>query len=157
MNELPENSVKAFIHVRRGDYTDWSIMGVRDASLPLEYYKQRMLSLCKLYSDITFIVLGDDLGFIEENFGFIDNVVISRESAAVDLAIMGLCDVAVLSNSTLSWWGVKLSRKNIDIFAPKYWLGWKSNKWYPIGIQIDGANYVDLKCISGCRGYFDKA
>ncbi len=43
---------------------------------------------------------------------------------------MTLCNGAILSPSSFGWWGSYLMINKDVVFAPKYWLGWKSNKDY---------------------------
>ena len=37
LKDIPTNSEKIFVHVRRGDYLDWSVLGKLNPSLPSSY------------------------------------------------------------------------------------------------------------------------
>jgi hypothetical protein len=43
-------------------------------------------------------------------------------------------DKLIISNSSFAWWGTYLNKKNAEVFAPRYWLGFKIRKEYPVGI-----------------------
>lgn len=143
--DIPKDHRAIFIHVRRGDYLTWNILGVDNPTLPLSYYKETLSIIRKEIDSPYFIFLSDDPDFIEKEFFDIQNKKISRNSVAVDLAIMTLCEGAILSNSTLSWWGACLMHNKKAIYAPEYWLGWQSNNWYPHGIKTDFIHYIKIK------------
>ena len=133
-----------FVHIRRGDYLDWSVLGKKDPTLPVEYYKKRIDYFLDKLNNPFFIFLSNDASFVENEFGYLKNKKISKNSVGVDLAVMSLCEYAIVSNSTLSWWGAYLMKKRKIVFAPKYWLGWKSGVWFPKGIELDFFNYKEI-------------
>ncbi len=54
------------------------------------------------------------------------------------MAIMSLCNHAILSASSFSWWGAALmSTPQKFVIGPQYWLGFKSNEWFPDSIKND--------------------
>jgi hypothetical protein len=77
-------------------------------------------------SDAYFIFLSDEPEFIEKEFEYLENKIISRNSYEVDFAIMTLCNGAILSPSSFGWWGSYLMKNRDVVFAPKYWLGFRS-------------------------------
>ncbi len=132
-----------FVHIRRGDYLDWSILGKKDPSLSVEYYKKQIDYFLVKLNNPFFIFLSNDDSFVENKFGYLKNKKISKNSVGVDIAIMSLCEYAIVSNSTLSWWGANLMKKRQIVFAPKYWLGWKSGVWFPNGIELSFVNFIE--------------
>jgi hypothetical protein len=92
-----------------------------------------------------FVFLSNDSEYIEKEFSYIKNKKISKNSVGVDIAIMRNCENAIVSNSTLSWWGINLITTRNKVIAPKYWLGWQSKVWYPKGIELDFVEYIDVK------------
>jgi hypothetical protein len=76
----------------------------------------------------------DDVDYVEKNYSWVKNSTVSRNNMYVDFALMTLCDGGIMSNSSYSWWGAYLSKGRSNTVAPKYWLGFKSRKEYPLGI-----------------------
>ena len=145
LDTLPKDMQKVFVHIRRGDYLEWSILDKKNPSLPLSYYKVAIEQLESKLDNLFFIFLSDDSKYIEQEFRYIENKKISKNTVGVDIAIMASCKNAVVSNSTLSWWGVNLMKNRNKIIAPKYWLGWQSKIWYPVGIELDRVEYMDIE------------
>jgi hypothetical protein len=128
---------KVVIHIRRTDYVDLNM------SLPITYYKKAIEAIDS--TDIQYIFISDDPSFIEEEFSYIPNKYISVNDEIIDLQFLINADVCILSNSSFSWWGAWLnSNKNKQVYAPKYWLGYKEAKEFPAGIS-DHINFNWIK------------
>ena len=97
------------------------------------------------YGSILFIVITDDIDYCAKVFSDFDDVVLSENSYEVDFAIMSFCKGGILSASTFSWWGAFYSKMfnqdNLLYVAPRYWIGHRSKKWHPEGIQTDWLTY----------------
>jgi hypothetical protein len=63
----------------------------------------------------------------------------------VDFAIITLCEYGIMSNSSYSWWAAYLMKNRKKVFSPKYWLGWKSEQVYPLGITPSFADVVEVE------------
>lgn len=142
LKAIPADSTKVFVHIRRGDYLTWNILGDVDPSLPHEYYEKLIALIAKENPNATFIFLSNDVPFVEKEFAGIPKKIISRNDVATDFAIMSFCDIGILSNSTLSWWGGYNMKNGSTAYAPQYWLGWKREMWYPRGIETDKFKYI---------------
>lgn len=142
---LPAGTPKVSVHVRRTDYHGLSILGELDPTLPLSYYSQLLRHFQATFSHPTFIFLSDDTEWVERTFSSVTDRLVSRNEAGVDLALMTLCDGAILSNSSLSWWGAFLMRPGSPRFCPRFWLGWKSRVWHPEGIEPSFAVAVEVQ------------
>jgi len=57
---------------------------------------------------------------------------------------MTLCNGAILSPSSFGWWGSYLMKNRDVVFAPKYWLGWKSKIDCPKNIVTNFMKVVDV-------------
>lgn len=143
LNIVPKNAYKVFVHIRRGDYCAFEILG-NNCLLPIEYYKNLINWFVENRKNVFFIFSGDDYKFIEENFNKINNFFILKNNhPATDLYIASTCSGAILSASSFSWWAGYLMNNKDIIFAPKYWLGFKSkievhkNSFPSFGIPID--------------------
>jgi hypothetical protein len=135
---------KIFVHVRRGDYLTCDFHGLGDVTLPVSYYLKQVDWFKKNVSNPFFVFLTNDASYVDANFSDVGPKIISNGSLYVDLAIMTLCDGAILSNSSFSWWGAYFMQKRTKVFAPRYWLGFKKKIEIPTGIFPAFAEAVDV-------------
>jgi hypothetical protein len=145
MNGLATGTQPVFVHVRRTDYLTYLVFDKMDPTLPLSYYNKTIRWFMHNMTAPMFIFVGDDLDYVQKNFQWVREKVISHNDPVTDLAVMTCCRGAILSNSTLAWWGAKLIEKPVKVFAPKFWLGWKSSRWYPEGIQPAFADCIEIR------------
>ena len=128
----------AFLHVRRGDN-----VGRPDFyPIPTTDYYRYVVE--KYFPTEPIIVIsddpkwcqdqeyfGDDRFFVNESVDYYDHQTLEgdgkmKQSAIpyVDLCLMSLCTDAIISNSTLSWWGAWLQKsKDHKVIAPHPWFG----------------------------------
>ncbi|WP_319960691.1 alpha-1,2-fucosyltransferase [Methylomonas defluvii] len=125
LSDIPLEYCRVFIHVRRGDYLNEKFMGERGIDLPNSYFFYAIKLIKSKVKNPFFIFLTDDPSYVERSFKEINSKIISKNSAAVDLAIMSLCDSGIISNSSFSWWGSALMKDKHVVVVPKYWYGWK--------------------------------
>lgn len=126
LTDIPDQTYKVFIHIRRGDYKNFFIYG-QSTLLPLSYFKNQIEWFLLNRSNCFFIFLSDDSELIEKEFSYLSNKIISISNHyGTDLAIMTKCQSAILSPSSFSWWGAYLMKKRDIVFAPEYWLGFNS-------------------------------
>ena len=131
LETISEETNKVFIHIRRGDYKDFTIYG-RSTLLPIAYYKTQIQWFLENRKNCFFIFLSDEPDFIENEFEYLKNKLVSvNNHFGTDLAIMTLCNSAILSPSSFGWWGSYLMKDRDVVFAPKYWVGFNSNQNYP--------------------------
>lgn len=140
----PKDATKIFVHIRRGDYLNISCLGIQGINLPISYYWDSINFFIKKYSNPYFFFISDDPKFAEETFKHIKNKYISTNNLYVDFAIMTLCDSAIISNSSFSWWGAYLMNTRNIVFAPKYWMGFKSKVEFPKGIETKEYRFVSI-------------
>ncbi|MDH5560819.1 MAG: alpha-1,2-fucosyltransferase [Deltaproteobacteria bacterium] len=130
---VPKNSHKIFVHIRRGDYKSYKVYG-QSALLPMNYYKNQIEWFIQNKKNPFFIFLSDEPDFIEEEFRYCENKIIScNNHSGTDMAIMTKCNSAILSPSSFGWWGSYLMKERDTVVAPKYWLGFNSEIEYPAG------------------------
>jgi len=117
-----EKFVRVVIHVRRGDRAspDYVQGGW---SLPTKnYFRRSMTYFTDCLERVQFVVLSDDTAWCRQHIHATNIVYSSGHSPIVDLAIASLCDHAITTIGTYSWWvawfanGVTITQKNI---APK--------------------------------------
>lgn len=142
---IPKNYQKVFIHVRRGDYIHFSVLGKMGVALPITYYRSRIKWYQENIENPFFVFLTDDPEFVEYCFENVHNKAISRNSMFVDFAIITLCEYGIMSNSSFSWWAAYMMKSRKKVFSPKYWLGWKSEVEYHKGITPSFAEVVEVE------------
>jgi hypothetical protein len=123
------NKYKVFVHIRRGDYKEYKVYG-KSTLLPMEYFHKQIKWFIENRQNVKFVFLSDEPSFIEKEFMYLDNKIISNNSFEVDFAIMTLCNGAILSPSSFGWWGSYLMQDRDVVFAPKYWLGFYTKEEY---------------------------
>lgn len=134
------------VHIRLGDYAQWTVLGKPGVSLPRQFYKFAMAQIAKKIDNPVFVIFSDDkeaarnfIGGEYETFDF------NGGSPIIDLAGISICSHAIISASTFSWWGAFLiSSENKIVLAPKYWAGYKSSVWYPSNIQTKYFKYIEV-------------
>lgn len=127
---IAKNRYKIFIHIRRGDYKNHTVYG-KGTLLPLNYYKDQIEWFIQNIEKPFFIFLSDEPEFVEQEFEYIKNKIISSKNHyGTDLAIMIQCKSAILSPSSFGWWGSYMMKEKDIVFAPKYWLGFNSKIEY---------------------------
>ena len=131
IKSIPNNYHKIFVHIRRNDYKNFTVYG-QSTLLPMSYYKDQIEWFIQNRKDCFFIFLSDDTNFLSGEFQYIENKMISSNNHfGTDLAIMAQCNSAILSASSFSWWGSYMMRERDTVFAPKFWLGFRSKIEYP--------------------------
>lgn len=134
------------IHVRRTDYVDWGSeeLGGKNMTLPVSYYTN-CLNLITDLDAYHVIVLSDDIEYTKEMFKEYTNFHYETNNEIVDFQIMIHADKLILSNSTYAWWAAFLNQnEKKSIYAPKYWLGFKINSEYPLGIMSERFEWIDV-------------
>jgi hypothetical protein len=136
-----------FVHIRRGDYLFWPSSKF-PACLKLTWYKRAMLKIKKNIYKPIFVIMSDDLLYIQKEFKETDSLIISNNKPAVDLAIMQMCSHGVLSPSTFAWWGgffsrsKKIDKNNLYFIAPKFWVGHRIKRGFPKNFYTNWISYL---------------
>lgn len=136
MKSINENGFKIFVHVRRGDYLFLKYKGIMGINLPVGYYIEAMNLIREKLGRVVFIILSDDQEFCKLAFKG-DDLIFANFSSVDDFAMMTKCDGGIMSNSSFSWWGARLIKKQIILISPKYWFGWKTGVQSHEGIELD--------------------
>jgi len=111
--------VRVVIHIRRRDRA--SPQHVRDGwPLPTaEYFRRSMSHFTDSLGRVQFVILSDDPAWCWEHINGTNIVYSSGHSPIEDMAIASLCDHAITTVGTYSWWaawfanGVTTTQKNI--------------------------------------------
>jgi len=113
-----QNVLKVVIHVRRGDLIN-KIRQKRGWAKPNPGYFNRSMDYYRAcHPRVLFVVLSNDIRWCRRNVVG-DRVVYSvGRSPLVDMAIASLCDHAIITMGTFSWWvawfagGITVTQKN---------------------------------------------
>ena len=117
-----QNSVS--VHIRRGDYIKPHVLEYHGV-LPMAYYTNAIMLLKSKFEKLNFYFFSDDIEFIKNNFGFIEEKVIVEGNIGncswKDMCLMKSCKHHIIANSSFSWWGAWLSETNGITYAPRNW------------------------------------
>lgn len=118
------------VHVRRGDYVSSRAAACFHGSLSLDYYARAIDNMCALVSSPSFFIFTDDVQWCKDqlrNERYETHHVSGEASttACEDLALMRSCKHHIIANSSFSWWGAWLARKDRSgphhVIAPRRW------------------------------------
>jgi hypothetical protein len=125
---------KVAVHIRLGDFRNYYICG-ENPILPFDYFHKKIRWFLENRENPFFIFLSDEPDKIKNEFSYLgDKMVISENPYQVDFLIITMCDAAIISTSSFSWWACYFMKKRDIVFAPKYWIGFKIKKEYPQGV-----------------------
>lgn len=129
-----DNKVLA-IHYRFGDYVEWGKdeLGGTNLTLPENYYRNA-LGLIPDLDKYLVVVVTDDIEICNSRTEHIKNKLVISDSEIMDFQILLHADKLIIANSSFSWWAAYLNKKNAEVYAPEYWLGFKVGSEYPNGI-----------------------
>jgi len=111
----------ASIHIRRGDYVMYPS---HHPVCPMDYYSESISELESKNPGISFLVFSDDLDWCRSNFKGDKFTVCDINNPYIEMCAMSLCDDNIIANSSFSWWGAWLNRKeDKTVIAPSKWFG----------------------------------
>ena len=136
------------IHIRLRDYKTFGpeYLDGPDMTLPFKYYH----SLIKKYFKPAIhqlVFLSDDIKNVSAEFQqYFPEAIFSNETAIIDFQIMMHAKVAVISHSSFAWWASWLN-PNSDkvILVPEYFLGFKVDQEFPIGMIPSNWTKINVK------------
>lgn len=137
------------LHIRRTDYKGFIVPGLQgdDFTLPVSYFHA---ALAKISNEKNWpvVFVSDDPDAIEGLFPEIKQKVISKNNEITDFLILQHAGKLVISNSTYSWWAAYLNKfAGKDIYAPKYFLGFKEQKEVPVSIYPSAWEQVEVNAL----------
>jgi len=112
------------IHVRRGDYLDLKDVYSECTAL---YYQKAIAFFEKQYKHSNFYIFSNDINWCKENLIFknsTSNFVVHNSglNSFEDIRLMNECKHNIIANSSFSWWGAFLNRReNKEVICPEFW------------------------------------
>lgn len=134
------------VHIRRTDYVDYGSdeLGGTNMCLPMSYYNN-CLDQIKNIDNYKIICISDDIAFAEANLSKRKNVTFESNEVIVDYQLMLNADILIIANSSFAWWAAYLNEKpNKIVYSPKYWIGFKVDKEYPLSITPPSFTPIDV-------------
>lgn len=133
------------VQVRLGDYRHERLkaFGGVEAVLPLGWYHRQ---LCQFNLDeYKVFIISNEPDTCQKEFDSLHrNIHIVREHFITEFLFLMHSDVCIISNSTFAWWGAYLNTKNnVNIIAPKYWMGYNAKQEFPKGIMNIDFNWME--------------
>jgi hypothetical protein len=121
----------AVVHVRRGDYVACGSprLGGMDLTMPARWFSTAAARLTGIERAI---VISDDVPWCRSYLDLPWPWQASGADVTVDLALLRGAKACILSPSSLAWWGAWLNtRQDVQIVAPRFWLGHRVAQEYP--------------------------
>lgn len=114
------------VHIRRADFVHEGKTHRFHGVLSLDYYKKCVRALEKSVKEPHFFLFSDDWEWVRENFHTPHSTTLvdinSPGYGHEDMRLMSLCTHHIVANSSFSWWGAWLNRKEGKrVYAPKKW------------------------------------
>jgi hypothetical protein len=114
----------AFLHVRRGDYLQYSNIHY---ILPQAYYE----SALALLNHDKILVFSDDPSWCATQPWLAKYTIVNEPDEMSALTMMSSCKKgAIIANSTFSWWGALLSSTD-TVFYPEKWISCANPDLFP--------------------------
>lgn len=132
------------VHLRRTDYLEWKTLADQDMSLPMSYYWE-CFDKIEDFDKYQVLFVSDDIDYARSEFGALNNASFENNSEIIDFQIIQNADIAIIANSSFSWWAAYLDRRHgKKIYMPKYWFGFKIKKEIPVAISPQGWEQIDV-------------
>jgi hypothetical protein len=125
-NSIQECPNSISLHVRRGDYISDHKSAAAMGLCTLAYYKGAIKDIQSKIKEPYFFIFSDDLIWAREAFDFLPEACFvdgnKGSDSCLDVYLMSLCSHHILSNSSFSWWGAWLAKRNQQVvIAPNPW------------------------------------
>lgn len=143
MQEKMEHTNSVSIHLRRGDYLTEENQQMFGGISTEEYYEKAISYLKEQVQDAHFFVFSDDPAYAREKYAGKEFTIVDinhGKDSFFDMYLMSCCKHNICANSTFSFWGARLNKKegkimvrplkqkNCDWYVPEkmkqLWKGW---------------------------------
>lgn len=141
------NTMRCFVHVRRGDYLTWPSPS-KPAALPADWFVSQMKRVRAFHPYTHFIFFSDDPLWVRSSLPQDSNSEVFEGDADQSLREMAACDAGIISPSTFGWWAcffAKSAGASGPFIAPLHWVGWRDESWYPANIKSEFLEYFPVE------------
>jgi hypothetical protein len=138
------NSNSVAVHIRRGEYAESKSTLDFHGLCPIDYYKEAYAVIKAADPEAKFFIFTNDIKWnglkdFEGELVSIDhglwNSSTHQRAGQLDMYLMSLCKHHIIANSTFSWWGAWLKKRDGLTIAPKKWFvngpRWKPEDLFP--------------------------
>lgn len=149
LNNIPPSKPLVALHFRRGDYINYPEC---HPILSLNYYIESIkLIKQQIGGEIQIVIFSNDFNWCENNIKESDfgcDILFAKDNnQGQDMFFMSQCNLHVIANSTMSWWGAWLCDfKHKMVIAPKkeLWFGKarKTQEWSVNDLYLD--NFISI-------------
>lgn len=111
------------VHVRRGDYLTSKALAFHGVLTP-DYYQAGVQLMNSRVTNAHYFIFSDDPDWCCDHLDFPGQktVVITKQKAWVDMALMSKCKHHIIANSSFSWWAAWLNDNTEKlVIAPRKW------------------------------------
>ncbi|MGV8108434.1 alpha-1,2-fucosyltransferase [Methanospirillum sp.] len=119
------NCVSVSVHIRRGDYVSDQRTNQTHGFLGLDYYNKGIRKMVHELEEPHFYVFSDDIKWAEQYLKADVPIHFIKHNGSnnyEDLRLMSRCKHHIIANSSFSWWGAWLGKKDGQIvIAPNRW------------------------------------
>lgn len=114
------------LHVRRGDYANDVKTNATHGLCSIDYYRDAIRYIQDRIDKPHFFVFSDDIDWARQNIKIASPCQYVNHNVDVnsynDMRLMSLCQHNIIANSSFSWWGAWLNRRQGKIvIAPRKW------------------------------------
>lgn len=136
-----QDSESVCIHIRRGDYVTNPVTNQTHGVCTVDYYLEAIEKMLKTIDNPHFYVFSDDIEWAKANISVNRPIdFLSHNNASKnyeDLRLMSDCKHHIIANSSFSWWGAWLGKKEGQIvISPGRWF--TSKKEHNMDDRIPG-------------------
>ena len=124
--EFAKNVNTVAIHVRRGDYLN--SVDIHGSLWETQYYENAIRYFAEKLINPKFVFFSDDIEWVKKKFCYknciyIESGMFENYQPWYDMYLMSVCAHNIIANSSFSWWGAWLNRKQGQtVVAPRTWL-----------------------------------
>lgn len=128
------------VHIRRGDYISNPQAQIFHGNLDQDYYNKALHIIKEKFGETTIFIFSDDPQWVRKKFDCCGHSAVIVElnipsAPHHDMHLMSLCRHHIIANSSFSWWGAWLGKKEGMTLAPRKWFA-----------QKDFNDYKDIYC-----------
>lgn len=141
LSEISSEKEFITVHIRLSDYKTFGpdFLQGPDLSLPFDYY-HKLIQEYYHNEKNQLVFLSDDIALVKQVFqSQYPEAYFSENTPIVDFQILMNSQIALISHSSFAWWASWLNtKKDKKIIVPEYFLGFKVEKEFPIGMIPPG-------------------